>query len=124
MKIEELSENPTIEEIKKLDKPSLDILPYEVYRWECCCKNCPNGTTVRDYGFAPHYFLNRNSKKASESPRTYWYKLDLNVWLCGKHLEYHKRLGADIMWEKYIDIEKPRLGLLVKKINQNIEQIG
>ena len=124
MKIEELSENPTIEEIMKLDKSSLDILPYEVYRWECCCKNCPNGTTVRDYGFSPHYFLNRNSKSSEQNPQKYWNNTDVTFWFCSKHWQYLKRLGSEKMWKSYVDLNKPRLGNFLKKANQNIEQIG
>lgn len=125
MKIEELKDDFTYQDFKHLDKSELDILPYEIYRWDCCCKDCSNGTTVRDYGFAPHYFLNRNSKKSFQTPRIYWCNLDLQVWFCGKHFSYYKRFGFEVMWDKYIDHNKPKnVGGLVKKSNQNIEKIG
>ena len=124
MRIDNLPNNFTFLDFIELDKDDLDALPYDVYRWNCCCKDCNNGTTIRDYGFSPNYFLNRNSKKSKMTPQIYWFRVDVQRWFCGKHFEYLKRLGDQIMWDKFIDHDKEALGSLVKKVNQQIEKLG
>ena len=57
--------------ILSLKKEELDSLPYDVLKWECCCKDCKRGTTVRDYGIAPNYILNRNGKTINKNPSKY-----------------------------------------------------
>lgn len=123
MKIEDLKEDFSFWDFINLDKQELDVLPYSVFKWNCCCRDCENGTTVRDYGFEPHYFLNRNSKRSVLRTRDYWNNLSIRIWFCGKHNEYYKRLGWNTMIEKYVDLEKPKLGNFVKKVNQGNEKI-
>lgn len=113
-----------MEELEKMTKAELDALPYVIHKWNCACKDCPNGTTVRDYGAGPLYFLNRNSKGAELHPQTYWVNLDTHIWYCGKHWKYFKRLGAVAMENRYIDWGKPRLGEKVKEVNFGIQKIG
>lgn len=123
MKIEELSDNPTPGEIMRLDKPDLDVLPYDVLKWTCCVDGCDRGTTVRDYGLTPYYFLNRNSKAAERKPETYWINAYRKVWFCGKHLEYLKRLGAEYVFKKW-SISPGFPVEIVKKVNQQNEIIN
>lgn len=111
-------------DIKKFSKAELDVLPYDIYKWNCCVKDCCNGTTVRDYGIYPFYFLNRNGKSCEKFPGRYWMDLSAVKWFCGKHWKYFQRLGAEKMFEKFCDYEKPALGKLVKKVNQGNEKIG
>lgn len=107
-----------------MSKAELDSLPYDVYKWNCCCKNCNGYTTVRDYGIAPTYFLNRNSKASQKNPKEYWQDLEVFSWFCSKHWKYFKRLGGYTMFEKYADSNKPKLGDFVKKVNTGIRKIG
>lgn len=111
-----------IDIMRNLSKQELDLLPYDVLKWHCCCKGCKNSTTVRDYGVSPYYFLNRNSKEAQKHPLNYWNNLNVVYWFC-KHYQFLKRLGGEYMFEKYADKEKEKIGILVKKVNYGIEQI-
>lgn len=122
MRIEDLPEEPTIEDFKNLSKQELDRIPYDVLKAKCCFAGCKNGTTVRDYGFAPVFFLNRNSKAAAKCPKLYWMNFDLMVWYCGKHWQYLKRLGTEYVWQQY-NIEKNIPVEVIKRVNQDTEFI-
>ena len=122
MKIHELSDEPTADEIMKLDKEDLDSMPYNVLKWECCFNGCKCGTTVRDYGLHPFYFLNRNSKAAERNPKKYWFDLRVIHWFCGKHWKYYQRLGAEYVFNKFA-VDKGFPVEVVKKVNYINEQI-
>lgn len=119
MKIENLPEEPTINDFKELEKQELDLIPYDVLFAKCCVVGCENGTTVRDYGFAPFFFLNRNSKSAMKHPEKYWLNFAEIVWFCGKHNEYYKRFGDAIFVRKTIEQTIPFE--IKKRVNQSIE---
>ncbi|WP_027381859.1 hypothetical protein [Epilithonimonas caeni] len=123
MRIEDLPENFTPEEFMKLDKMELDNLPYDVLKWECCFKNCNRGTTIRDYGIGPFYFLNRNSKAAEKHPERYWNNLNHIVWFCGKHYPYFKRLGWQQIEHRYFERKELSINP-IKKVNQGNEKLG
>ncbi|RKT01089.1 hypothetical protein [Chryseobacterium defluvii] len=108
--------------ILSLTKEQLDSLPYDVLKWECCCKNCNRGTTVRDYGLSPLFFLNRNSKRAHKNTPKYWMDTSSIIWLCGKHYAIMRRCGFDYILKKYFDHHKAPSGI-IKKVNQGIEKI-
>lgn len=110
------------EYILSLTKEELDSLPYDVLRWKCCCKECDRGTTVRDYGIAPLYFLNRNGKLSEKNPSKYWMNTSKIVWLCGKHYAIMKRCGFDYILLKYFDKATGPEGI-VRLVNQGIEKI-
>ncbi|KUJ56432.1 hypothetical protein [Chryseobacterium aquaticum] len=109
--------------ILSLSKVELDSLPYDVLKWECCCKDCNRGTMVRDYGITPIYFLNRNSKAADKNPSKYWMDTSKIVWLCGKHYAIMKRCGFDYILKKYFEHNKHPFEI-IKKVNQGIEKIN
>lgn len=124
MKLEDLPENFTSWDFIKLDKEVLDVLPYDIFKWKCCVRGCENGTTVRDYGISPFYFLNRNTKAALKNPRDYWKKIHevevSSIWFCGKHWKFYERLG-DEYTRKYFDKNQIEF---VKKVNQSTEHLG
>ncbi len=97
MNLENLPDDFTVQDFMRLDKESLDKVPYTIYKWVCQCSGCNNGTRVRDYGlteFNPRgiwAFLDRNSKYANKNPGEYWMGPN-NIWLCGKHFKLVKRL--------------------------------
>lgn len=128
MTIAELPDDFTPQQFMQLDKASLDALPYDLYKWNCCCKKCENGTTVRDYGIAPFYFLNRNSKNAESKTDRYWNNLNQFVWFCGKHWKLIRRLEKKYSYgtiaEKLINPSKPKIGLFVKQVNASMEQVN
>jgi hypothetical protein len=130
MTLAELPNDFTPQQFMQLDKPSLDRLPYDIYKWNCQCKGCDNGTTVRDYGIAPFYFLNRNSKYCFEHPKEYWHRVYQggNFWLCGKHLKFYNRLkkiyGERATYLRLCHYEKARIGELIRKVNFEIEMIN
>ncbi|OPC36170.1 hypothetical protein [Elizabethkingia miricola] len=123
MRIDDLPDDFGPEDFMKLSKSDLDILPYDVLKWECCFKDCKNGTTVRDYGIAPNYFLNRNSKAADKSPNKYWHNTSNIVWFCGKHYPYMKRLGMEYTFQRFCKYKRPS-PRIIKQVNQNIEKIN
>ncbi|MDF2931234.1 MAG: hypothetical protein K0R36_565 [Chryseobacterium sp.] len=108
--------------ILSLTKEELDSLPYDVLKWECCCKDCNRGTTVRDYAIAPYYILNRNGKAINKNPSKYWMDTSKIVWLCGKHFAIMKRCGFDYILSKYFDKATDPEGVM-KKVNQGIEKL-
>lgn len=122
MKIEDLPIEPTIDDFKKLDKESIDRIPYDILRAKCCFAGCKNGTTVRDYGFAPVFFLNRNGKRATKFPRLYWMDFDELRWFCEKHYQYLKRNGGEYVFRQY-NIEKEIPSEVIKRVNQDTEFI-
>jgi hypothetical protein len=109
-----------------MTKAELDALPYDVYKWNCCCKDCKNATTVRDYGLETEgmYFLNRNGKAADKNPKSYWMNLFEIYWFCGKHWKYFQRLGQEAMFKKFVDYEKDKLAEKIKEVNTGIRKIG
>jgi hypothetical protein len=82
----------SIGEMVVMNRAELDNILYELKKWKCHCKNCPNGTKVRDYGISPWYFLERNSKNSRRHPFYYWKDLTNIMWLCGKHRMIYERL--------------------------------
>lgn len=92
MKLKDLPDDFTPEQFRRLDKESLDAIPYTRLRWLCQCKGCNNGTHVRDYGIG-WWFLDRNSKNSFKNPSDYWMGMN-NYWLCGKHNRLFKRLTS------------------------------
>jgi hypothetical protein len=132
MKLEELPDDFTPEQFMQLDKEALDSLPYTVLKWNCQCKKCSNGTTIRDYGIYPFYFLNRNSKYAARKPEEYWYKIIQggNYWLCGKHWKFFQRLkkkyDEGFIYHKLCDYYKQRIDFkkIIRSVNQGVEKIN
>jgi hypothetical protein len=92
MKLEDLAEDCTPQDFMLLERESLERVPYTLLKWGCQAKGCTGGTTVRDYGIAPFYFLNRNSKKSTVYPWLYWQNVGERFWLCGKHWKFYDRL--------------------------------
>ena len=123
MNLQDLNDDPSSEDIRQLDKESLDVLPYNILKWDCCFKGCDCGTTVRDYGLQPFYFLNRNSKEALRNPEKYWNDLSRIRWFCGKHWKYYQRLGPEYVFKKFC-IDKGFPIEVVKNVNQRNEKIG
>ena len=123
MKLHELPEDFIPDDFMKLDKSELDLMPYEIFKWECCFKGCTGGTTVRDYGIRPFFFLNRNSKRSEKSPELYWLNINERIWFCGKHYPYYKRLGWKYIENKYFEYKELSINPL-KNVNQNIQQLG
>lgn len=109
MTLAELPDDFTHEQFKSLDKASLDKIPYDRLHWLCQCKNCENGTHVRNYGLGSWFFLDRNSQAAAKHPEKYWMGMG-NYWLCGKHNKIFKRLGKSFpfqqIWDRFIDKTK------------------
>lgn len=97
----------------QLDKESLDAIPYQRRKWICQCKGCQHGTHVRDYGISPFFFLDRNSKAAKKNPKEYWYNLNVQFWICGKHWKmmgrleksFGRRAAEDKLLEPVIPLE-------------------
>lgn len=133
MKLAELPDDFTPEQFKQLDKEALDSLPYTVIKWNCQVKGCCNGTTVRDYGIHPWYFLNRNSKNANKNPTDYWKGIQnqkfSNWLLCGKHNMFFKRLeksfDLDSIIYKLCDWDKIKIDTtkIIRSVNQGVEKI-
>lgn len=90
--LETLPEDFKPYQLRLLTRESLDRIEWKKMRWECQCKGCKNGTFVRDYGTSPWFFLDRNSKTSQENPLKYWFNLQKNYWLCGKHNKFFSRL--------------------------------
>lgn len=111
MKLQDLPPDFTPNQFIQLDKESLDMVPYDTKKWCCQCKGCTNGTRVRDYGIAPFFFLDRNSKRAAAKTADYWCDLRRNYWLCNKHLKFFKRLskiyGEKKTADKMLEIVAP-----------------
>lgn len=115
MKLDQLPDDFTPEQFRKLDKEALDAIPYTRRRWLCQCKGCTNGTHVRDYGLGEFSrygiwaWLDRNSKDAAKNPGEYWMGPN-NYWLCGKHNAMFKRFRGrfdfEHVWRRFIDVEK------------------
>lgn len=83
MKLEDLPDDFTPEQFRRLDRESLDQVPYTLMKWVCFCTGCNNGTKIRDYGIG-WYLLHRNSKRSHTIPEDYWRGRN-NIYLCGKH---------------------------------------
>lgn len=111
MKLEDLPDDFTFEQFRRLDKASLDKVPYTLLHWNCQAKGCKNGTTIRDYGLDGWYFMHRNSKAAERDPSNYWLGFN-NYWLCGKHNKIFKRLiksfTIDHVFAKLMDWTKEK----------------
>lgn len=115
MKLDQLPDDFTPEQFRRLDKESLDAVPFVRRRWLCQVKNCTNGTHIRDYGLGPFNqrgiwaFLDRNSKNAQKNPSDYWMGPN-NYWLCGKHNALFKRLvkrfSVEHIFARVMDMEK------------------
>lgn len=109
MKLQDLPDDFTFDQFRRLDKAGLDAVPYTLLHWACQCKGCKNGTTVRDYGLTGWFFLHRNSKAAERDPSSYWMGWN-NYWLCGKHNKLFKRLvksyDIDHIFRRIMDPEK------------------
>jgi hypothetical protein len=82
----------SIDQLAAMSREELDNIPYELKKWKCHCKNCSNGTKVRDYGISPWYFIHRNSKQSLKKPIEYWKNLTNIMWLCGRHRKLYDRL--------------------------------
>lgn len=129
MKLCELPNDFTPKQFMKLDKASLDQVPYERMKWQCQCKGCTNGTHVRDYGISPFFFLDRNSKWIENNINKGWSNLNRTMWLCNKHKKFFEKLvklyGADHTYKRLIDFKAP-LHKLIKvaefKTTQQIEK--
>lgn len=87
----------------RLERSALKMIPYTRLRWECQVKGCTNGTHVLDYGIAPYYFLDRNSKNSQRYPELYWRNLREKIYLCGKHYKWVVRLKKRFDWNHIYD---------------------
>lgn len=129
MKISELPDDFTPEQFMKLDRESLDSVPYELKKMMCQCKNCKNGTHVRDYGISPFFLLNRNSKHSLKKPEDYWWNANLYIWLCGKHWllceRLRKRFDVDHIQRKLMDFSTMPLDKIIsiKRLVPSVEKI-
>lgn len=110
IKLEDLSDDPTPEQIRQLDRTSLDLIPFERRWWNCAAKKCNGGTGIRDYGINPWYLLDRNSKESIRNPTKYWRPLDRRFMLCSKHYSPYIRLvklyGQQATMDKLLDFHK------------------
>lgn len=123
MKLHELPDDFTGDQIRELDRDGLDALPYSILAWECCVQGCTGGTAVRDYGLAPWFLLHRNSKAFDRNPGKFWVKCDRTVWLCSKHNKQYKQDGAIKFFRNTDHSLNPPVKIL-KQVNTNIEIIN
>lgn len=96
-------EQEAINELKAMSREELDNVDYTLKKWICGCKNCNNGTRVRDYGISPEYYWPVKGKDE-------WVDLTRNYLMCGKHNKFMKKLeklyGREKVEEKMIDFSK------------------
>lgn len=76
------------ESLQDLSRELLDLIDYDVYKWQCCAEGCTNGTHVRDYGEGNLYYLIRQTKDGKQ-----WVNKHRHVWLCGKHYKMWRQAG-------------------------------
>lgn len=128
MKLADLPDDFTPEQFRQLDRESLEEVPFTRATWVCQCKGCTRGTMVRDYGLAPWYWLQRNSKRSHAQPQRYWFYLDTWHWLCSKHNAMFKKLAKrfDIghIQQRFLDPGKTKIVPLPDKDNMDtVKQI-
>lgn len=88
--------------------------PYNLYKWKCSVRNCPNGTKIRLYNIAGNQLLREISSVMiytwfgnnfdkeyrlfawiRSKPR--WISEKHNWYICGKHGKVHKHFKHEIM---------------------------
>lgn len=127
MKLADLPDDFTPGQFMWLDRESLDAVPFERKRWVCECKGCQRGTTVRDYGMAPYYWLDRNSKSSKSQPWRYWNNLMNYHWLCSKHWAMFRRLMKHFdrrhIERKFLDPMKVRIQPIDRKPTEGMAMV-
>lgn len=117
----------SIDQLAVMSREELDNIPYELKKWKCHCKDCTNGTKVRDYGISPWYFIQRNSRHSQKHPLEYWKNITNIMWLCGKHRQLYlrliKRFNKDHVHEKMIGPYYPPLEDIIPLSAANVKTV-
>lgn len=88
-----MTDQEAFDEIMSMSEQELANVSHDVKKWVCCAEGCDRFTSIKDYGILP---LFRWRKK--------WWDLSKQVFYCGKHWQWFRRVPQKLKYKEYHEI--------------------